>query len=165
MNITILKDKWHGLTSRERYLLAGGSFFVALLLFYSVFWEPMTRATERLQEKQVQQRALLQWMSGAKQRIDRLRAAGFQVREKSSGSLLVLVERTVSDKKLNSYLKQVTQPEKGQILVKLAGVPFDQAVEWLRSLWRQHGVDVEQISVIRTATKGLVNMQVTLAAV
>jgi len=157
----MIKQRWQELSIRERRMVAVMSFFVAISLFYFAFWSPLHKSIEKnrssLTMKTTQLKNMQQYALEARQ----LRfSAGGAKRVANRDSLLVIIERTAKQKKL--ILRQIKPDSDNGVRLTLEDVPFDQMLNWLDLLEKQHGIRVSDISVERQKKTGQVNSRILL---
>ncbi len=159
----MLKDWWHQREQREQIILGIGAFIVLFLIVYFAIWSPLETAATNAQQEAQQHVTLLSFIKHAKNEISALQAAGFVSDEERGAPVLVVVEQGLGNAKLSKYIKQVQQPQKGQVKLMLQNVPFDHFMDWLQTAWLQHAISVSAMAVIQTSTPGVVNLTVTLS--
>ena len=71
-----------------------------------------------------------------------------------SGSVISIPEAT--------FRRHVAWLAAGRVRAHFQAAPFDQLMDWLQPLGRDHGVRVEELSLQRAAGVGLVDARLTL---
>lgn len=159
-----MMDWWEARNDREKLILLVGAIVAVLLIGFELIWMPIANSVDTLNKQVQSQESLAHWMQIAGIRIKALKKAGFVMSQQQTGSLLVIVEKTLEQAKLNSYLRNVQQPADNQITLSFQSVPFDAFIQWVQSIWQTNGVQVQQLSVTRTDTTGLVDVNLTLSS-
>jgi general secretion pathway protein M len=153
---------WQSLSSTERRVLGIGGVIAFLLLGYALIWSPLARSVSTVRSRTYVQQKLLQWMQHAHKRIQQLKNEGFSAKQNSDQAILVLAEKTLTQRKLSRYLQQVQQPEANELTLKFHKIPFDQLMNWLQMLTHQDSIKVQKFSANKTSPVGTVNTQITL---
>lgn len=162
----MMRDRWQQLSEREQrlVLITAGVVFISLLYFG--LWEPLQRGIEAGQLRLKAQQQTLQQLQQDAVRVQQLRSR--QARHARSGtrkgSLLVVIERSAQQKKMQAALQKVQPEGNDGVRVWLDNVVFDDLVEWLDLLSRQHGLQISDISIERGTKPGRVNCRVLLRA-
>lgn len=159
-----MKAWWQQLAARERRWVALGGGALALILVYSLAWQPLASYHARVQQRVSEQTELLAWMTQSALEIERLRAAAGGVMPVSAQSLLAQVDASAKAAGLGAALKRV-EPEGGStVRVWLEQAPFDATVLWLERLKREHGARITSVVVERVAAApaGAVNVRIAL---
>ncbi|HQU14851.1 MAG: hypothetical protein B7Z66_03530 [Chromatiales bacterium 21-64-14] len=147
-------------TPRERQILIIGAALLAVLLLYGVVLRPFHNRLATLRHNVDEQRALLHWMHGAAGQIQALRgSAGNRV---SGQPILSLVDQTARQEQLGNAVKRLEPDSSGGVRVWLEQAPFDQVVQWLGKLERDHGLQLESITVESTGVPGQVSGRAVL---
>jgi general secretion pathway protein M len=154
---------WESLQDRERQMVAIASAVVGVLLIYALIWSPLSDAVADRKTQVDSQHQLLIYLQHASAKIARLKASGISVDATVDNTgLLALVEQTLGSQQLNSYLKQVQQPQKNQIALTFEKVPFDKLMQWLQTLSTTHGIRVQNLSANRLAVVGTADVKMVL---
>ena len=149
---------------RERYMVAIGGVIVGVLLVYVLVWSPLSEAVFDRQTQVESQQQLLIYLQHASAKISQLKASGISVDAAIDNTgLLALVEQTLGSQQLNSYLKQVQQPQQNQIALTFEKVPFDKLMRWLQVLSTTQGVHVQNLSATRLMVIGTADVQMVLS--
>ena len=157
----MIQERWHQLNMREKLFIGIGGVLVIVSLVFIYVWSPLSARVTVLSNQLVEQRELLTWMKGVSPRIKRLQSQGFSV-EKSSGSLLNLINNEFSSAGVSRFISSTQSLNKKQVSVVFYQVPFDSLIQALTALWQKHNIDVEQFSAKIFPTVGMVSASVTL---
>lgn len=159
-----IRSWWESLLDRERQMISVGSAIVGLLIIYALIWSPLSDAVLDRKTQVESQRQLLIYLQHASVKIKQLKASGITVDAvvDNNAGLLALVEQTLGSLQLNSYLKQVQQPQQNQIALTFEKVPFDKLMQWLQMLSTMHGIHVQNLSATRLAVIGTADVQMVL---
>lgn len=158
-----MKAWWQQLAARERRWVALGGGVLALILIYSLAWQPLVSYHARLQQRVAEQTDLLAWMQQAALEIERLRAASGGIMPVNAQALLAQVDASAKAMGLGAALKRV-EPEGGStVRVWLEQASFDATVLWLERLKREQGARITSVVVERAAAPaGAVNVRIAL---
>ena len=147
------------LQPRERQLVLVAMLVFAIFLPYQLIWSPLLNRADRLQQQVNQQTAQLQWMRNALREIPQLQGGSGN---KSSASLLSVVEQTANQGKLRSNIRKI-QPEGEQgVRIWMDNAGFDDVLMWLEQMKKQAGIEVVDMSAERQAESGRVNLRLLL---
>ena len=147
------------LQPRERQLVLVAMLVFAIFLPYQLIWSPLLNRADRLQQQVNQQTAQLQWMRNALREIPQLQGGSGN---KSSASLLSVVEQTANQGKLRSSIRKI-QPEGEQgVRIWMDNAGFDDVLMWLEQMKKQAGIEVVDMSAERQAESGRVNLRLLL---
>ena len=147
------------LQPRERQLVLVAMLVFAIFLPYQLIWSPLLHRADRLQKQVNQQTAQLQWMRNALREIPQLQGGSGN---KSSASLLSVVEQTANQGKLRSSIRKI-QPEGEQgVRIWMDNAGFDDVLMWLEQMKKQAGIEVVDMSAERQAESGRVNLRLLL---
>ena len=156
-----MKNGWQNLTLRERLFVGLGGVVLILLLFYFLFWQPLAQAVTTQQNALTTKQNNIRWITAAASRVSALQNAGFRVKV-GNQPILKVVNQTLTSAKLNYYLKQAPLPKAHEVDLAFVGVPFDNLMTWLRTIWLEQGIVVQSLKVVRTDTLGAVDGQLVL---
>lgn len=155
---------WESLQDRERQMLSIGVIIVGVLMIYGLIWSPLSDAVLDRKTQVESQQQLLIYLQQASAKIERLKALGIAVDASVDNTgLLTLVEQTLGSQQLNSYLKQVQQPQQNQIALTFEKVPFDKLMQWLQILSTTRGIHVQNLSATRLMVIGTADVQMVLS--
>lgn len=153
------KEYWRQLQPREQAILLGGGVIAALLLLYTLVWDPFSQALHQLQQSVTAEHATLAWMQQASREVTQLR--GRQSGGSGTQSLLTLVDETARSHGLGSALKKVEPNGQHAVRVTLAGAPFDTVLQWIETLTAR-GIKVTGFSADKSDSNGLADIQLSL---
>ncbi len=135
-------------------LIAGITFFV---------WLPLVDKNLRLHQSVTAQRELLTWMEKTTKDVRGIRGSStLEGTLHSSGSLMSLVSVATREIDLDRYLRQMQPNGETQVTVSLDAAPFDTVIGWFQMLTLEHGIEVVEVVLTRSATPGLVEARVVL---
>lgn len=161
-----MRAKWQQLSEREQRLVLITAGVVLLSLLYFGLWQPLQQGIEAEQLRLQARQQTLQQLQQDAARVQQLRRHQAQSNRSATrkGSLLVVIERSAQQKKLQAALQKVQPEGKDGVRVWLDNAVFDDLVEWLDLLSRQHGLQISDISIERGTEPGRVNCRVLLRA-
>ncbi len=146
---------WVRLTQREQTFIMLGTLLCLLILFYSLFWRPLTIAVDQIEQKNQAQQHLLFLMKRTQLIMRRFQLRGVKVSLGSKEALLSLVETTLAQHQLSQYMESIHQSESKSIEIKLKNVPFDELIKSVEFLWNRYTVAVVSMRVKRGAIAGV----------
>jgi general secretion pathway protein M len=152
-----LKAWYASLQPRERRVVGIGAIVLCALILFVGILLPLESAVSAAVKARDKRTEDLAWM-----RINapEVQAGGATLPADTGEAPVVLVDRVGREAGLGNALRG-TQPSGAGVRVQLEAAPFDTMVTWLAKLDEQYGLDVESISVDRTARPGVVNANIT----
>lgn len=149
--MTILVNYWQQLEPRERIVLGGGGVIVSLILFYAFVWQPWHQALASMEKDIKVHRQNLVWMQ---QQAEILRGGGGQssqgVPKGGNESLLSVVEKSAKANKIGKAIQQmVPTTDDSEVRVVLEEADFNQWLRWIDQLFKNHDVNIKQLSAER----------------
>ncbi len=154
---------WQSRLGRER-LFIGISGVIAVIIFVYVFiFSPLSSRVSAWRREVQSQQELFIWMKQAEARILSLRQAGYSQVAVTKEPLLALVERSLTDQKLNAYLERAQQSNPNEINLNFHQVPFDEFMTWIQQLSRKYRIVVQSIKITKGDLEGTAD--ITLVAV
>lgn len=162
MILAYFKQQWHIFSDREKRLTVIGGITIIVLFVYFVLWCPLSGLVDRDKTQFQSQKKLLSYLQNASHEIQVIKASGIQVNNHEDGNLLALVEQTLSQEKLSSYLKQVQQLHQNKITLTFDRVPFQQLLQWLQKLIAMHDVQIQQFNAHRLSVDGTASVVIVI---
>ncbi len=157
LSLDSLIDSYANLPLKERRLVIVGAIALLGIVLFSVLI-PLDHAVTRARARVEQKRADLNWMQTVAVPVLRNAPA-----PSSSGeSLLVIVDRSAREAKLDTALRGSEQGSAGSLSLRLEKAPFDSLVVWLGRLAQQNGVVIDSATIEKTGDAGLVNAAIVL---
>lgn len=147
----LISNYWKGLQTRERLVLGWGGFFVSIILFYALIWQPWHKAIEHMEGSLPALRENLVWMRQQSELLQKSGAtsAGSAVRGQGQ-SLLSVIEQTAKANAVRAAIQQMAPGQSGrEVRVVLEEVNFNQWVKWVDVLFRHYGVSIKQVTAER----------------
>ncbi len=158
----MLKQWWLARSSREQLILTSGSIIVVILLAYLFIWAPISVRTESLRQSNIENRLLLNWMDSATRKIQQYQQLHYQKHDASSQALLVTVEQSLLKAQLSKYVRNTQTQADNQVTLTFSQVPFDQMIDWVEQLWKQHNIIVGSASIKKANNNGLTDVTINL---
>lgn len=145
-----IKAYWSSLEPRERMVLAWGAVIVAVILMYTLVWQPWRHALSFMEASVRDMRVNAVWMEQRAQDMQRTggpRTAQSKPRRGAGQSLTAVVEQTANQARVRDAIQQIVPNQTtGEVRVVLEGVGFNQWVQWIDNLYKNYGVDISQIN-------------------
>lgn len=162
-----MQEFWVQLAPRERIAILIGAGVLTVILLYLLAWTPFVERAQRLETSVQERRATQQWMKGAVQEAQRLRATSTPTSGSTHGgqSLLALIDQSARAQGLASALKRVEPDGENSVRVWLERAPFDDMLTWLGGLRQQQGVRISSITVDEQGGPGLVSARLVVEGV
>ena len=156
-----MNARFDELSRREQLTLIIGGVALALMLFYTLIWAPLSEERNRLHHQVVTQQETLSWMKQASDQVKNSGVSG-QKTVRSGESLLTLVDRSAKTAKMGGTIKRIQPDKNGSVRIWLEGVNFDLMMQWLGGLSRDKGVVLAEVNVERFESSALVKSRLTL---
>lgn len=149
----------------QRTLMLGGT-ALALILLYTMVWEPITSRVPEVRETLEQKHADLRWMKQAAARARTLQNRQQQsARPITEQSMLTLVDRTAQQAQIREKLRRIQPEGNDRVRLWIEQAAFDQIIRWLASLQEEHGIHVESLTLERETEPGIVNARIIVSSV
>ncbi len=159
-----IKERWQQLAPREKQLLIIMSITIVISLFYFAFWKPLKTGIEDAELRLKAQTRTLTEIRKQAAEVRQLRASGIGNNSsiKDSTSLLGLIERSAKQKKIKQSLQKVQPEGQKEVRVWMENVSFDLLISWLDLLNNRYGIQINEISLERGNTPGIVSGRILL---
>jgi general secretion pathway protein M len=162
----MIKTYWQQLSPRERIMVVIGGGALLLTLIYLLIWQPLKQGIQKEQDNLALHVEQLSTMRQQAIEVRQLkRGAGGRQRVTDSSSLLSLVDRTATQRQIKASLNKIQPDGNDGVRLWLDSANFDQMMEWLNLLERQHGVYVTDISIEHDEIPGRVSSRILLRIV
>ncbi len=153
---------FYNLPQRDQDALKYLSAAVAVVLIYLVIWLPVQNYADRAERAVERESETLAWIKQNEPVARELATRGAAGSTASLAGQSMLSAVGNSAKKFSIELRRFEPEGDSKMRVWLERVPFNQMLLWLDDLEKQFGVQVEQISVDRDDTPGVVTARLTL---
>lgn len=154
-----MKEHWDNLNERERWIVIGGLIFCGFYLFYVLIYSPLNSAihgkTLQLQDK----KDTLVWMQQVKSQYKPQQP----LQSLGSGQLLTVLAEQLNTAAFKHFPYRLQQVGKGDIQLLFERVPYNTLVEWLWSFSKKYAITLQQLTIERVETSGLVKAMVILS--
>ncbi len=155
-------NKWlRNLSERDRLVVYYGSIICALLLFFFMFWSPLTQRNAGLVDSNANTRELIGWMQKTKSQLAKLHQ---QEKNKTANnvSLLSAIEQSVKRNRLDSAAGEIKQVDSNRVNVSFPKVDYLAAMRWIEDVQVTSASKIDKVAIQKTETPGLVRLDVTL---
>ncbi len=156
-SLDALFDAYGALSQRDKRLALAGAVALLGIILFSVLI-PLDRAVSHERARLEQKRADLAWMQSVA--VPALRNA--PPPSANQESLLVLVDRSTREAKLDTALRGSEQGAGGSLALRLEKAPFDNLIAWLARLAQQNGIVIDSATIEKSGDAGLVNAAIVL---
>jgi general secretion pathway protein M len=158
----MMREWWQNLSTRDQKILVGGGILAGILLIYSFIWLPLSTAVNSLKQQVDEQHELLVWLRVASSQIQQYHNKGFTLQNRGNQPLITFLSNALNMGELHSFSPQIIPTSSDTVTINFNQVPFDMLITWLEKLWRNYGIDTQQISITPTATSGVVKAQLVI---
>ena len=155
-----MKEYLDRLSERDRLLLMLAAAAVIILLVFAG-WHSFASRVDRMHDVLSSRQATLAYMKQAAQQVRQLRGNA-PVHSSTGQSLMALLDSTARQSGLHDAVKRVDPDGQDKVRLRLEQAGFDDMLRWLESLNRSYGITVENITIDRLDSIGLVNARLTL---
>src|SRR5690606_5857245 len=145
-----------GLGDRDRDALKYLSVAVALILLYLLIWLPTQNFLKSARQDAERQSELVGWIKQNEQTARELAARSNTAAPTGLEGQSLLSVVGSSARNFSIELRRFEPEGDNKMRVWLEKVPFIQVLLWLDDLQKRYGIQVEQISVDRDETPGIV---------
>ena len=156
--INSARTTWQRWSSRERLLVVTAVMLLVVVLFYGLYWKPMSTSIDRLTRAVPEARSQVAQMRIQAKQIPVASVARLQK------SLLPTLEESIDNHGLREQLRQLQPSLDDSAQVVLDQVNYVNLVKWLVNLKRQYGVFVSSAKIGTTDSPGYVNAQLVLSS-
>ncbi len=158
-----MRQWWEAREPRERRVLVIGTVIVAVVLLYTLLWQPLQKQIGQQQAALAEQRQTLHWMLQSSSEIARLRALQKAPQSSESDrSLIGLLESTAREQGLRDRIARMEPGGNDLVQVSLRDVSFDHAIAWIATLHSRYGIEVGESSFADAGNADKVNATLTL---
>jgi len=137
-------DYWRRLQSRERVLIGMAAVVVAIVIVWTLIWEPLHDARRSMVEQIAGQRALLDWLDRIEPEVEQLRANPDPRPSLEGESTLAVIDRGARAAGLAGALKRIEPGGGDEIRVVFEQAAFPDLMRWLAET-----VAVRPLAVVR----------------
>ena len=155
-----MKEYLDRLSEHDRLLLIL-AVTIGLIMILVIGWHTFSGRVDHMHELRSTQEETLAYMNQAAQQVRQLRGKT-PVHAGSGQSLMALLDSTARQSGLHNAVKRVDPEGQDKVRLRLEQAVFDDMMHWLESLGRTYGITVENITIDRLDSIGLVNARLTL---
>ncbi len=146
-------------STREKMIVLLAIIIMSGLSIHALLIEPYQNRMTNLSEQLQQANGDLQWM---KTMLHRLPARGENQTQKSfDGSLANLINKSVRQQKLNTFLTQMTPRGDDEIRVRFSAIPFEQLIRFV-AIVNDEGLNVKDLRINAADNPGQVDSSLVL---
>lgn len=162
-----LLQKYAALTARDQLLLVFGVLLLVLYGGYLVFYQPLERDNQLLQQKLESQRAAYQHLQQISKEVAAIRQQGGGMESSPDASVppqspVAVIDNSSQQLNIKPAIKRLLPEGNDKVTLWLENIAFDKLIYWLAILETKHRLQVLQIDVERQGGEGLVNAKVML---
>src|SRR5882724_3482824 len=153
-----MKLNFDTMSPREQRLLKIGGIAGVLILIFGVLI-PLDSSVGKARARITQKQADLAWMRNV---APVLAVSGPTHTGGNGESLIVIVDRSTRESRLDKSLAGSEPSGPGGIQVRMEKAPFDAIIGWLARLSQQNGIGVDGASIDTAGAPGIVNAAIVL---
>lgn len=155
-----MKEYLDRLSERDKLLLMLTT-AVGIILVLVIGWHSFAGRVDRMHQVLSSQQATLAYMKQAARQVRQLRGKA-PAHSDAGQSLMALLDSTARQSGLHDAVKRVDPEGQDKVRLRLEQAVFDDMMRWLESLSRTYGITVENVTIDRLDSIGLVNARLTL---
>lgn len=160
-----MKAWWSTLQTRERLMVVIGALCLGIIVLWLMVWEPLSTRRDELSQRVEAAQETLVWMQQASRQIEQqrtIRDDGIAASTDDGRSLLSVIDASAKQANLRKPIQRMDPQGDNGVDLWIEGVDFDELVRWLSRLQREHGIEIESISVDRTDEPGRIESRLSL---
>jgi len=154
-------EYWRRLQARERRMMGFAIVMIALVLAWTLIWEPLHDARGELADQLASQRALVDWLDRVAPEVQRLRRERAPGRTLSGQSTLAVIDQGARAAGLAGALKRIEPGTGEEVRVVFEQASFPDLMRWLTATVAQRPLAVTRLTADR-AGPGRVDSVVVL---
>jgi general secretion pathway protein M len=159
-----MKEWWVNLATREKQTVFLGGVLLTIFMLYEIIFSPLTGSVDNLRTKIQKNQSLLTWMQASDKHIQNLEKNPQIAAEKSSASLLSIVQDDINKNSISKYVTQLQQSENDTVDLRLQKVNFDNMIKWLAGICQTQHLTVTQLTATPAVAIGTVDAEIKLQA-
>jgi type II secretory pathway component PulM len=153
-----MKFSFDTMSEREQRLVKIGAVATVLIVIFGVLL-PLESSVSKARNRIAQKQADLAWMRNVAPVLQTLAPA----HQPGGGeSLLVIVDTSVHEARMEKSLAGTEPSGPGAIQVRLEKAPFDAIIGWLARVSEQNGLSVDGATIDTSGAPGVVNAAIVL---
>lgn len=143
-------DYWRRLQTRERRLIGVALVVVALVLVWTLVWEPLREARNAMADQLAAQRALVDWLDRIAPEVERLRDSRQPERTLAGQSTLAVIDEGARAAGLAGALKRIEPGDGDEVRVVFEQAAFPDLMRWLAATVAERPLAVRRLTADRT---------------
>ena len=158
-----MKKWWTALPERERKLLKMTAIIVVAFVYWLAVWRPLSMGAKGNAARLESLRLDSAFIQAAAREADLLRQQPITTGNRGNLSLLALAEQSSRAVGLGTAFRRGEPVGESGARIWLESAVFDDVVGWMDLLETRYGVVVDEASIERTGSSGLVNASLLLS--
>lgn len=158
-----MRKWWSSLPEREQKLLKVTAMIVVVFVYWVAIWRPLSLQAQQNATRVEALRLDSAFIQAAAQEAQLLRRQPTTTGNRGNLSLLALAEQSSRAAGLGSAFRRGEPVGESGARIWLESAVFDDVVSWMELLERRYGVVVDEASIERTGSSGLVNASLLLS--
>lgn len=150
---------WANLSERDRWAAGLGAAFLLCYLFYLLVYSPLMASVVFKRDQLLEKKQTLAWM----QQVQDEAGSGKTAESITRNKLLTVMATRLDNGPLKPFRYLLQQTGQGEISLSFDAVPYSDFLTWLWELSQEYAISLEQFSVERTATPGVVKSMVLIS--
>lgn len=155
------KRHWDGRAARERRAIALGALILSPLLAYFLLWQPAHVANTKLRANVPAMRAQAAHLRTQAAEAETLRHHP-HLAVLDANMLKTAIEESAERHQMRNAITNLDAQQPNAVRITLATVPFEQWLNWLRSLQQEQHIRAESVGIAALPQPGMVKISATL---
>jgi|SRR6056297_1170356 len=144
-------EYWRRLQVRERRFIGLAVVLIALVLGWTLVWEPLRDARRELADQLAGQRALVEWLERVAPEVERLRDERSPERTLAGQSTLAVIDQGARAAGLAGALKRIEPGTGEEVRVVFEQASFPNLMRWLTATVAERPLAVTRLTADRAA--------------
>jgi type II secretory pathway component PulM len=158
-----MKEWWQNLAIREKQTLIIGAIIVSIFILYAFIWSPLMDAVGNERAKLTREQKLLVFMREANRTIKHAQTRdNVEVKAVSPIILISVLQKRINQMALQPSVSQLKQGMNNTVQVNFHDGDYDKIIQLLNDLVSEYNVSIQQMTVIKAKSNGLVNADIIL---
>ncbi len=158
---TFRKRHWDGRAARERHAIVLGTLVLSPLFAYLLIWQPAHVAGAKLRDSVPAMRAQAAHLRAQAAEAETLRHHP-KPAVLDANALKTAIEESAVRHQMREALTSLDAQQPNAVRITLAAVPFEQWLNWLRSLQQEQHIRAESVGIAPLPQTGMVKINATL---
>lgn len=157
-----MREWFEKLAPREQWMVGAAAVLVLAMLYYLIVWEPLSKASQRLDADLLASQQLVSQMQQTRAEVASLGGSRAAAVQPSNRSLLSVVDSSGKRSGVAKNIKRIQPEGQSKVRLWLEDAPFEPLLAWLKQLESNQGIVLGNGSLDRDDRAGTVQARLTL---